>query len=117
MNVGDDDGHAQETCSVQVDTSRDGREVVIRLSGEFDLESELDLELVLEVASAARSVELHVAEVRFADSTLLNLLLRMADRFDVRLVGPLRPQFAKLMRLTGVLERFCVHGLEEERPT
>lgn len=101
---------------MRVDTTRSGREVVIRLSGEFDVSSELDLEIVFETASSARSVALHVADVRFADSTLLNLLLRMADRFDMRLVGPLGPQLDRLMRLTGVLDRFRVCDREEEGP-
>ncbi|MEU7057979.1 STAS domain-containing protein [Streptomyces sp. NPDC046197] len=90
--------------------------MVITLSGEFDVESELDVELILEVASSAESVEVHLADVTFADSTLLNLLLRMADRFEVRLVGPLQRQPARLMELTGVLERFAVRGRGEERP-
>ncbi|MET7288964.1 STAS domain-containing protein [Streptomyces sp. NPDC005573] len=105
-----------DACAVHVDASRDGRQVVIRLSGEFDVEAELDLELVFETASAARSVEVHVADVRFADSTLLNLLLRMVDRFDVRLVGPLPSQLARIMRLTGVLGLFCIRGREGEEP-
>ncbi|MFJ3231153.1 STAS domain-containing protein [Streptomyces sp. NPDC086787] len=96
-----------------METTHDGREVVIRLSGEFDVSSELDLELVLETASSVRSVALHVADVRFADSTLLNVLLRMADRCDLRLVGPLGPQLDRLMRLTGVLDRFRICGQEE----
>ncbi|WP_435269938.1 STAS domain-containing protein [Streptomyces sp. 1222.5] len=116
MKRGDSQGHVSQRCSVEVDTACDGRLMVIRLSGEFDVECELDLELVLEVATSAVSIELHVGEVRFADSTLLNLLLRMTDRFDVRIVGPLRPQLARLMRLTGVLERFRLCGLEEEGP-
>ncbi|WP_320774304.1 STAS domain-containing protein [Streptomyces sp. CRN 30] len=89
---------------------------MISLSGEFDVESELDVELVLELASHAECVDLDVSGVRFADSTLLNLILRMADRFHLRLIGPLRPQLDQLLRLTGIFARFAPLMVGDEGP-
>ncbi|MEU6405797.1 STAS domain-containing protein [Streptomyces sp. NPDC046985] len=106
MSGCDEQKTSEGHCAVDVTWVDDGRGLMIGLRGEFDVASELDVELVLELASRAESVDLDVSGVRFADSTLLNLMLRMADRLRVRLIGPLQPQLSELMRLTGVLARF-----------
>ncbi|MBV2358052.1 hypothetical protein KUM39_27525 [Streptomyces sp. J2-1] len=105
---------SEDHCSITVASADDGRRLMIGLRGEFDVESELDLELVLELATHARFIDLDVSGVRFADSTLLNLMLRMSDEYDVTLIGPLQPQLEQLMRMTGVIARFAPGPAEGE---
>ncbi|MFD3513817.1 STAS domain-containing protein [Streptomyces sp. NPDC058657] len=74
---------------------------VVAVSGDFDLEScPLLLEAVTAAAGESPVVVLDLAEVAFADSTFLNLLLRAHQVTDLRLAG-VSEQVRRLLHITG----------------
>ncbi|MFD3808591.1 STAS domain-containing protein [Streptomyces sp. NPDC058611] len=81
---------------------RDGQRVV-RCAGEFDLTTLAPLRAACDTAVAAGidRLALDVREVTFGDSTFLNLLLAVGRECELRLVGPLPRQLARLLARTG----------------
>ncbi|MFD3875051.1 STAS domain-containing protein [Streptomyces sp. NPDC058623] len=82
---------------------RDGQRVV-RCAGEFDFSTLAPLQAVCDAAVTAAGVErlaLDVRGITFGDSTFLNLLLTLNRAQDLRLVGPLPRQLARLLAVTG----------------
>ncbi|MGP3637546.1 STAS domain-containing protein [Streptomyces sp. 24-1644] len=90
---------------------RDGQRVV-RCAGEFDLTTLAPLRAACETAFAAGidRLVLDVREVTFGESTFLNLLLTVGRQCDLRLVGPLPPQLARLLTMTGTDQLLTVEG-------
>ncbi|MFD3325807.1 STAS domain-containing protein [Streptomyces sp. NPDC058701] len=80
---------------------------VIVVSGDLDMDSAGPLAEALE--SAGRGlVILDLSEVRFADSTALNLLLRFRRLVDLQLVQP-SEIVSRLLTLTGADALFVIH--------
>ncbi|MFD5892305.1 STAS domain-containing protein [Streptomyces sp. NPDC060334] len=81
---------------------RDGRRVV-RRAGDFDLAGLAPLQAACETAVAAGidQLVLDVRGVIFGDSSFLNLLLTIGHGCDLRLLGPLPRQLARLLTITG----------------
>ncbi|MFJ9909805.1 STAS domain-containing protein [Streptomyces sp. NPDC101152] len=74
---------------------------VVTARGEFDLDTSGELTVVLERAAREHSrVVVDASQVRFADSTLLTLLLRVHGRTDLRVAAP-APQLRRMLELTG----------------
>ncbi|HET6860361.1 MAG TPA: STAS domain-containing protein [Streptomyces sp.] len=93
----------EAAACVQVLPDRDGARVIV-CSGEFDLDSEAVLRQALETAKsegATRTV-VDLAGVSFADSSMLNTLIRTHHRQHLVLAGPLTPQVTRLLEITGV---------------
>ncbi|MFD7096433.1 STAS domain-containing protein [Streptomyces xanthophaeus] len=88
--------------TVTVLPDRDGLRVV-QCAGEFDYTHLAPLRTACETAFEAGvgRLVLDVRGVTFGDSTFLHLLLTCNDRCDLRLMGPLPPQLARLLTLTG----------------
>ncbi|MGW6877405.1 STAS domain-containing protein [Streptomyces xanthophaeus] len=83
-------------------SDRDGQRTV-QCAGEFDADTLAPLQAACATASGPR-VEVLVLDVRrvaFADSSFLNLLLTLRLEHDVRLVGPVPRQLARLLEMTG----------------
>ncbi|MFD7097091.1 hypothetical protein [Streptomyces xanthophaeus] len=57
---------------------------------------------------------LDVCRIAYASSSFLNLLLTLRLGHDVRLVGPVPRQLARLLEMTGAQLLFDVH---DESPT
>ncbi|MFD6917341.1 STAS domain-containing protein [Streptomyces virginiae] len=88
--------------TVTVLPDRDGLRVV-QCAGEFDFTHLAPLRTACETAfevGVGRLV-LDVRGVTFGDSTFLHLLLTYNGRCDLRLMGPLPRQLARLLTLTG----------------
>ncbi|MFF8431753.1 STAS domain-containing protein [Streptomyces sp. NPDC016566] len=74
---------------------------VIVAHGSFDMDSIPPLRKAMETAAAAYSkVIVDISGVTFADSTFLNLLLRVHRLSTLRVVGP-SPQFERVLAITG----------------
>ncbi|MEE4547000.1 STAS domain-containing protein [Streptomyces sp. V4-01] len=75
---------------------------VVRAAGDLDTSNLAPLEAELQAALAtAPGVILDVSGVTFGDSTLLNLLIRVHQRTDLRIVG-LRPPLDRLFQIVGL---------------
>ncbi|MER5567250.1 STAS domain-containing protein [Streptomyces goshikiensis] len=93
---------------------------VVQCSGEFDADTEGVLDAACDEAIAAAGVErlaLDVRGVTFADSSFLNLLLRVHGVCDLLLLGPLPPQLARLLEMTGANLLFAIDDGPPERAT
>ncbi|MFJ5811300.1 STAS domain-containing protein [Streptomyces sp. NPDC093093] len=91
---------------------------VVQCSGEFDADTEGVLDAACDEAVAAPGVErlaLDVRGVTFADSSFLNLLLRVRGACDLVLLGPLPPQLARLLEMTGANLLFTIDDGPTER--
>ncbi|MFD3549175.1 STAS domain-containing protein [Streptomyces sp. NPDC058655] len=76
----------------------------MRCAGEFEFSTLAPLQAVCDTALAEARVErlvLDVRDVTFGDSTFLNLLLTLSGATDLRLLGPLPRQLARLLAVTG----------------
>ncbi|MEU0410815.1 STAS domain-containing protein [Streptomyces griseorubiginosus] len=74
---------------------------VIVAHGEYDLNNLGPLTEAVETAAAKQQrIALDVSGVTFADSTFLNLLLRINRLTSLRLVAP-APQFQRVLEITG----------------
>ncbi len=94
---------------------RDGVEI-LTLSGELDLHTVEDIAPALEDVLAGRtgSIVIDLAEVTFADSSALNLLLRTHARAALHLAGPLHSSVQRLFEVTGVTGVFNLHDTKDE---
>ncbi|MBR7825019.1 STAS domain-containing protein [Actinospica sp. MGRD01-02] len=86
---------------------REGR-AVVRLHGEIDDDCADEVRSALDEAagSSPAGISVDVAGLRFADSTLLHLLLSVRERVPVRVLGPLRPAVRTLLEATGLIRVF-----------
>ncbi|MET8081258.1 STAS domain-containing protein [Streptomyces sp. NPDC005303] len=74
---------------------------VIVAHGEYDLNNLGPLAEAMETAAAKQQrIVLDISGVTFADSTFLNLLLRINHQTSLRLVAP-APQFQRVLEITG----------------
>ncbi|WP_411104927.1 STAS domain-containing protein [Streptomyces sp. cmx-4-9] len=92
-----------EPTIVTVLSDRDGQRVV-RCAGDFDFNTLAPLREACDTAVAAADVHrlvLDVRDVTFGDSTFLNLLVTVAREAELRLLGPLPRQLARLLAVTG----------------
>ncbi|MFD3809330.1 STAS domain-containing protein [Streptomyces sp. NPDC058611] len=92
-----------EPTTVTVLPDRDGRRV-LRCAGAFDFSTLAPLRTACDTALAEPGVEqlaLDVRDITFGDSTFLNLLLTLCGACDLRLLGPLPRQLARLLAVTG----------------
>ncbi|MER5807850.1 STAS domain-containing protein [Streptomyces sp. NPDC002033] len=92
---------------------------VIVCAGEFDQETLGPLQEATDAALADRAVRriaLDITGVEFADSTLLNLLLRLRRSGRLVLIGPAPHRLNRLFDLTGAGDLFqMVPSAEEAR--
>ncbi|MFH8796598.1 STAS domain-containing protein [Streptomyces sp. NPDC017941] len=107
-----DDAAAQ--CSVEVHVDDRRGVCVVAVVGEMDVEYEPDIELALETRPLRLRLVLDVTRLEFADSTMLNILIRTRRRHDMRLLGPIPKQLHELLRVSGTLGHFQVCGSLEE---
>lgn len=87
---------------VEVLPDLDGTRVIV-CSGEFDIDTEGSLRRALDTAHGdgmTRTV-VDLAGVSFADSCLLNTLIRAHNRQFLVLAGPLAQQVIRLLEITG----------------
>ncbi|WJV44308.1 STAS domain-containing protein [Streptomyces flavofungini] len=87
---------------------------MVAVIGEMDVEYEPDIELALEATPLTLRLVLDLTRLEFADSTLLNVLIRAHRRRDLRILGPMPAQLRELMRVTGTLGYFHVCDSLEE---
>ncbi|KPI33688.1 Sulfate transporter/antisigma-factor antagonist STAS [Actinobacteria bacterium OV450] len=82
---------------------------VVSCAGEFDQDTVGELRAVCERVGAGVSLlVLDVRNVAFADSSFLNILIRLRNTRPVALQGPLPSQLHRLLELTGALALFEV---------
>ncbi|MER5567148.1 STAS domain-containing protein [Streptomyces goshikiensis] len=97
-----------ELPKVAVKPAVDGG-VVIVCSGEFDLDTVGVLAAACDRdAAGAELLVLDVARVAFADSSFLNVLIRLRNTRPVVLAGPLPAQLRRVLEMTGALDLFEV---------
>ncbi|MFE5534697.1 STAS domain-containing protein [Streptomyces sp. NPDC056492] len=98
-----------DSPSVTVRSEPDGVWVVV-CSGEFDLDTTGRLAAACDRddVAGAHLLVLDVAGVTFADSSFLNVVLRLRNGRSLVLVGPLPSQLERLLAMTGALALFTV---------
>ncbi|MFD4247579.1 STAS domain-containing protein [Streptomyces sp. NPDC058525] len=98
-----------ELPKVAVKPMTDGA-IAIVCEGEFDLDTVGVLAAACDRdAAGAELLVLDVARVAFADSSFLNVLIRLRNTRSVVLAGPLPSQLRRLLEMTGALELFEFH--------
>ncbi|MGW6861402.1 STAS domain-containing protein [Streptomyces xanthophaeus] len=98
--------------TVTVLPDRDGQRIV-QCAGELDADTLAPLRAACATAHE-RGIERLVLDVRrvaFADSSFFNLLLALRQEHDVRLLGPLPHQLARLLEITGA---HCLFDVQDE---
>ncbi|MFE6912173.1 STAS domain-containing protein [Streptomyces erythrochromogenes] len=86
----------------------DGVRVLV-CAGEFDLDTTGKLAAACDRDAAdARLLVLDVTGVTFADSSFLNVLIRLNNSRTLVLAGPLPHQLERLLEMTGALALFSV---------
>ncbi|MFE5717631.1 STAS domain-containing protein [Streptomyces erythrochromogenes] len=95
-----------ESPKVTVGPETAGVRIVV-CSGEFDLDTTGELATACE-ATDTQSLVLDVKGVTFADSSFLNVLIRLNNSRTVELAGPLPHQLLRLLEMTGALALFQV---------
>ncbi|WP_405651175.1 STAS domain-containing protein [Streptomyces sp. RK9] len=107
-----DDAATQCSVEMHADDRRGVR--VVAVIGEMDVEYEPDIELALEATPLTVRLVLDLTRLEFADSTLLNILIRTHRRRGLRILGPIPAQLRELLRVTGTLGYFPVCDSIEE---
>lgn len=93
------DSVSRRTCIVKQYTSNGSWVVVVQ--GDLDMDSVPPLREAMERAATALPVLiLDAGEVRFADSTALNLLLRIHQATTLRIAAP-PAQLVRMLEVTG----------------
>ncbi|MFD0374416.1 STAS domain-containing protein [Streptomyces sp. NPDC127112] len=93
---------------VTVKTDVGGVRVVV-CSGDFDLDTiNVLVEACADEDSQAGPLVVDVAGVSFADSSFLNVLVRLRNTRPLALRGPLPHQLRRVMELTEVLDLFDI---------
>jgi anti-anti-sigma factor len=105
--------HAAPDLSVHIDHR--AQTFVLTVRGEIDYDDAGDFGRAWEAADRAAMpvTAVDLAGVTFADSMLLNALVRarhrhQADGRSLVLVGPLRPAVSRLLEISGIRELFTV---------
>ncbi|MEW2417836.1 STAS domain-containing protein [Streptomyces sp. NPDC046866] len=97
-----------ESPRVALRAEPDGVWVVV-CSGEFDQDTTGKVAAACGGEAAdARLLVLDVTGVTFADSSFLNVLIRLRNARPVVLAGPLPRQLERLLEMTGVLALFTI---------
>ncbi|MFF3017342.1 STAS domain-containing protein [Streptomyces sp. NPDC057939] len=94
-----------ESPQVTVRYEADGVCVVV-CTGEFDLDTAGTLTGACEREGDAKLLVLDVTGVTFADSSFLNVLIRLRNTRAVELAGPLPTQLRRLLEMTGAVHLF-----------
>lgn len=85
--------------------------------GEFDLDTVAVLATACDgQAGTARLLVLDVTDVVFADSTFLNVLIRLRNTRPMVLAGPLPAQLGRVLEITGAMDVFEVSRTGRLRP-
>lgn len=114
------DSHLSPRATITA--ARVGRTLVLRLAGEFDLDStHLFEEVLLKVAKESTAFTLDLSRLGFCDSTGLNLLLRLHHQAEKRGVpmhlAAISPQVARVLEITGTDKIFHTHPTLEDALT
>ncbi|MFJ7206674.1 STAS domain-containing protein [Streptomyces sp. NPDC098789] len=103
--------------------SEPDRTVVIRMSGQFDMETIHVINDALAAFATYRTI-LDVSGTAFADSSFLNALLAARTRHQLILAGPVPDQLHRLLEVTGALTLFrctpdvaAAHGIDPSEAT
>ncbi|WP_405772625.1 STAS domain-containing protein (plasmid) [Streptomyces sp. NBC_00080] len=92
--------HEPDGKGTTVQYEQDGAWIVVA-HGDYDAHTLPPLEEALDTAARKHSrVVLDVSGVSFADSTFLNLLLRIHHMTSLRIAGP-TPQVRRVLKITG----------------
>ncbi|MFE0510750.1 STAS domain-containing protein [Streptomyces sp. NPDC058964] len=101
--------------ATNVHTTRRDQALHIILRGELDHYDAEDVDAAWEAAdlAALATTVVDLAQVTFADSMLLNALLKARRRHDTAgrefiLLGPLHPSVSRLLTISGTLEHFTI---------
>ncbi|MFF8289696.1 STAS domain-containing protein [Streptomyces sp. NPDC016309] len=89
---------------VQALPDDDGTRIIL-CTGEFDVVTSVQLDSALAAAAEAPGVSrtvVDLSQVSFADSTLLNTLVRGHRTQHMIVAGPLCPQLRRILRLSGL---------------
>lgn len=94
---------------------QDGVEV-LALSGEVDLSKVEEIVPVRDAALAQNpgALVVDLSRVTFADSSVLNLLLRTHARTSMHLAGPLHPVVERLFAVTGISSVLNLHATRDD---
>ncbi|MEV5955223.1 STAS domain-containing protein [Streptomyces sp. NPDC051987] len=103
------------SCCLSTRVDRREQAFVLTVRGEVDYEDAGEFERAWEAADRAAMpvTVVDLAEVTFADSMLLNALIRarhrhQADGRALVLAGPLRSAVSRVLEISGTLELFTV---------
>ncbi|WP_052714047.1 STAS domain-containing protein [Streptomyces katrae] len=97
-----------ESPQVTVKAEPDGVWRIV-CAGEFDLDTTGKLEAACQgEAAGARLLVIDVTGVAFADSSFLNVLIRLRNTRPVVLAGPLPHQLERLLEMTGARALFTI---------
>lgn len=103
-----------DEAPLQIDATTEGATATVRLAGELDVHTAPQLGEVLTEAQAGDALEvtIDVADLRFCDSSGIQVLVQARERAlqaggVVRLVG-VRGTVEKVLAVTGLLELFQV---------
>ncbi|MCX4960971.1 STAS domain-containing protein [Streptomyces virginiae] len=82
---------------------------VVVCTGEFDLDTTGELAVACDrVTADAQLLVIDVSGVAFADSSFLNVLIRLRNSRPLVLAGPLPSQLHRLLEMTGALALFAL---------
>ncbi|MFD3719815.1 STAS domain-containing protein [Streptomyces sp. NPDC058674] len=101
-----------DSDGVLVLPDEDGTRIIV-CRGDFDMDTLTPFTAATQEAvadEAVRRIIIDVAQVTFADSSMLNALLTTHRRGCLILAGPLQDQLARLLELTGADTVFTVTG-------
>lgn len=89
---------------------------MLTLSGELDLSKVQEIVPVRDAALAQNpgALVVDLSGVTFADSSVLNLLLRTHTRTSMQLAGPLHPVVERLFAVTGISGVLNLHATCDE---
>ncbi|MCY0945777.1 MULTISPECIES: STAS domain-containing protein [Streptomyces] len=108
----------QVEVQVHVLGDEDGVRVIV-CAGEFDQETLEPLRAACMAAAddpGVRRIVLDVTQVAFADSSMLNLMVRMLRTGRLVLAGPVPPRLGRLLDLTQARDLFpTADGIEAAR--
>lgn len=83
---------------------------VVTLCGDIDFElSEQATDVMEQAAAGGVPVIVDLSQTRFADSSLLNLLLRAGQRHQVLIAGPVTDAVMRIFDVTGTTAFFDFH--------
>lgn len=103
---------------VRVLPDEDGVRVIV-CAGEFDQDTLGPLTAACTAAAddpGLRRIVLDVAQVTFADSAMLNLMLSLRRTGRLVLAGPVPPRLGRLLEVTGARDLFpTADGIEAAR--